>query len=118
MTEQGLRVRAAHGIRWTMVAAIASIITQAVQLVVLSRLLSPREFGLMGMVLVVVSFALAYTDLGISAAIIHRQDATSEQLSSLYWLNIVAGMAVFALVWLAVPLVAAYFREPALLPLV
>lgn len=110
-----LRHAAARGVRWTFLGTVATAVTQLVQLVVLSRLLAPRDFGIMGVLLVVTGFALAYTDLGISAAIVQRRDATREQLSSLYWLNVAMGAAVFAVAWAAAPLAVAFFREAALL---
>lgn len=117
MSATGLRQQAARGVRWTLLATVTTTTAQLLQLVVLSRLLSPRDFGLMGILLIITGLALAYTDLGVSAAIVHRQDATRHQLSSLYWLNLIAGAAVFALVWLVTPLVVRFFREPALAPL-
>lgn len=87
---------------------------QFMTLAVLARLLSPADFGLMGMIMVVMGFSQAFADMGISNAIIHRQDATRNQLSSLYWLNILAGVVVFFMVCLATPLVAAFYREPRL----
>lgn len=115
MSAGALRVQAARGVRWTAVSTMATAVAQLVQLVVLGRLLSPRDFGLMGVLLVVVGFALAYTDLGVSAAIVQRQDASRAQLSSLYWLNVGMGVAVFAVVWLTAPWTAAFFRESALI---
>ncbi|GMU26280.1 MAG: hypothetical protein AMXMBFR16_11850 [Candidatus Uhrbacteria bacterium] len=69
------------------------------------------------MVTVVVGFAQAYADAGISSAIIYRQDTTSEHLSSLYWLNILAGGVVFAVLWLLTPLIVGLFHELQLTPL-
>jgi O-antigen/teichoic acid export membrane protein len=68
----------------------------------------------MGMILVVIGFARLFADMGVSNAIIYRQDATREELSSLYWLNIIAGIAVFSIVCASVPLVAAFYHEPRL----
>lgn len=112
-----LREQAIKAVKWTSVSAVATTIIELPRLVILARLLSPQDFGLMAMVMVVIGFADVYTDLGISAAIIHRQDATREQLSSLYWLNIFAGGVVFALVWLSIPLITMFFHEPAIVPL-
>ncbi len=88
------------------------------QVAVLARFLSPSEFGLMGMLQVVVGFAQSFADMGITNAIIHRQCATREELSSLYWLNVFAGFATFALVVLSIPLIIAIFHEPRLKTLV
>ena len=90
---------AASGARWTTVSAACAAMIQVLRLVVLARLLSPSDFGLMAMAMIVIDTCQAYIDLGISAAIIHKQDATREHLSSLYWLNVFAGWAMFILIW-------------------
>ncbi len=87
---------------------------QFITLAVLARLLSPSDFGLMGMLMVVIGFAHAFADMGISNAIIHRQDATIDQLSSLYWLNIIAGVIVFCVVCASTPLIVRFYHEPQL----
>ncbi len=87
---------------------------QFATLAILARLLSPADFGLMGMIMVVIGFAQAFADMGISNAIIHRQDSTKDQLSSLYWLNIFAGIIVFCVVCAITPLVVLFYHEPRL----
>ncbi len=106
--------RAASGVAWTGTATVVTTGLQFVQLAVLARLLAPEDFGLMAMILVVLGFAHVFADMGMSNAIIHRQDTTRRQLSSLYWLNILVGLLVFGLVVASAPLVAAAFREPRL----
>ena len=112
-----LRERAAAGMRWTLGATICTTLGQALQLVALGRLLSPQAFGLMAMVLIIVGFVQAYTDLGLSGALVYRHDATEQQLSSLYWLNVVAGIVAAVLVYLLAPLVATLFGEVRLVEL-
>ena len=112
-----LTLRAVHGARWTTISTACITLIQILRLIILARLLSPRDFGLMAMTMIVIDACQAYIDLGISAAIIHRQDATKEQLSSLYWLNIFAGWAVFVIVLLCTPLIVMMFHEPRVSPL-
>jgi len=109
-----LRMQAVHGVKWTGTSALSTTALNYARLVVLIHLLSPRDFGLMGMVMVVVGLGQSFSDLGISFAIIWKQDATSEQLSTLYWLNIMAGVALFGIVIAISPLVSAFFHEPRL----
>ena len=113
-----LRRRATSGARWTGTATGLRIATQFVQLAILARLLRVEDFGLMAMVNVVLAFAQTFTDAGVSNAIIHYRDAKREELSSLYWLNVLAGVVVFVLVWVAAPLFAKIYRQPALEDLV
>lgn len=114
---KGLRRRATSGARWTGTAMAIRILLQFVQLAVLARLLRVEDFGLMAMVNVVLSFALAFADSGVSNAIIHYRDAKREELSSLYWLNVFSGVAVALLLWLLAPLIARVYQQPLLVDL-
>lgn len=91
-------------------AAVTAL--QLVKLAVLARFLSPEEFGLMAVVMVVIGFSQAFSDMGISNAIIHRQEITDIQLSSLYWLNIFSGMVLTGVVIALAPLVAMFYDQP------
>lgn len=109
-----LKQQAISGVRLSAMSMGAVTAFQFITLTVLARLLSPSDFGLMGMIMVVIGFAQAFADMGISNAIIHRQDATRDQLSSLYWLNILAGIFVFSAVCASTPLVVKFYAEPRL----
>lgn len=102
------------GIKWTSASTIVVTLVQLAQLAVLARLLQPSDFGLMAMGMVVIGFGQTFADMGVSNAIIHRQDATADQLSSLYWLNLAVGLVLFILVVALAPLVAAFYAEPRL----
>ncbi|MBM3299076.1 MAG: MOP flippase family protein, partial [Deltaproteobacteria bacterium] len=84
---------------------------------VLAHILSPEDFGLMGMVLVVIGIGQAFADFGLSQSIIWKQEANREQLSSLYCLNVLAGIGVFAVAIAISPLVSTFFRQPQLVGL-
>ena len=109
-----LKQQAVSGVKWSGASMGAVTTLQLVTLAVLARLLSPVDFGLMGMIMVVIGFAQVFADMGISNAIIHRRDTTRDQLSSLYWLNILAGVIVFFVVCASMPLVVGFYDEPRL----
>lgn len=109
-----LRSQATAGARWTALATTTRIITQFVQIAILARLLTVDDFGLFEMISVAVVFGQAFGDAGISNAIIHYQDATRRELSSLYWLNVLSGVVVGGLFLAAIPLIAGFYREPRL----
>ena len=102
------------GVKWTSTSTVITVVVQLGQLMVLARLLSAREFGLVAMVNIVLGLAQNISDMGVSAAVIHRQDVTKDQLSTLYWINILFGAFLYLLLLLFSPLVAAYFSEPQL----
>jgi len=82
--------------------------------VVLARLLSPQDYGMISMVLAVTAFAGLFRDFGLSTASVQRTDLTHEQLSTLFWINVFMGCGLTALVAALSPLVAKFYREPAL----
>ena len=113
-----LRAKTLSGVKWTTVSTIIVTLIQLLQLSILARFLAPTDFGLMAIVMVVIGFSQAFLDMGISNAIIHKQTITSEQLSTLYWLNIFAGFVLFFLVFVASPLVSIFYSEPELSKLI
>lgn len=112
MDEPGpsLRARAVAGTRWTAASALAIAAVQFVQVAVLSQLLTPRDFGLMAIVLVVTGLAQAFGDGGLNGAIMVRRIADSSTLSTLYWTNVGFGVAVALLIVAVSPLIAGFYR--------
>ncbi len=106
-----LKNRAVSGIKWTTFSSVIVAMLQILQLVILARLLDPSVFGLMAITSVVIGFAQAFLDMGISNAIIHKQEVSYTQLSTLYWLNILSGVVLFIIVSLCAPLVALFYQE-------
>lgn len=109
-----LKDKAINGAKWTTFSTAITTVLQFVQLIILARLLTPDVFGLMAIVMIVNSFALAFSDMGVSSAIIHRQNITNLQLSSLYWINIMAGIFVYLIIIVSIPGIVWVFNEPQL----
>lgn len=112
-----LKQKTITGIKWTTYATIIVTLLQLAQISILARFLDPSAFGLMALVMVVIGFSQAFLDMGISNAIIHKQEISHEQLSTLYWVNVGAGATLFAIVCAVAPLVASFYHEPELIPL-
>lgn len=107
-----LTVKARTGVKWTTAAAIVGAITQLLLTSVLAHFLRKKDFGLMAIALFVINFSQLFIDIGISNAIIYKKDVSHNQLSSLYWLNIILGILVFALLFIIAPAAAAFYKEP------
>lgn len=82
---------------------------------VLGRLLAPADYGLIGMVAVVTGFVSMFKDLGLSAATVQREEITSEQVSTLFWVNVALSIGVGLVTVALAPLVAWFYGEPKLL---
>jgi O-antigen/teichoic acid export membrane protein len=84
-------------------------------IMVMARLLTPKDFGLYAMVTTVTGFLWMFQDAGLSTATVQRQQITHAQVSNLYWVNIGVGGVTTLLVAALSPVVAWFFREPRLL---
>lgn len=113
-----LKNKALNGVKWTSLSSIITAIIGIAQLSILAHYLEASDFGLMAIVSVIIGFSALFMDLGISASIIHRQDITHIQLSSLYWLNIASGVLLFILIYSLAPIIAAFYNEHELVPII
>ncbi len=82
--------------------------------IVLARLLTPDDYGLVGMVTVVIGFVSMFKDAGLSIATVQEKEISHEQISTLFWLNMIIS-AILGLCILAVsPMVALFYGKPEL----
>src|SRR5262245_60662829 len=81
---------------------------------ILARLIAPEQFGLFIMVTAVTAVADQFRDLGLSAATIQRETIGSQEVSNLFWVNVLAGLFITAIVMILAPVVAVYYKEPKL----
>jgi O-antigen/teichoic acid export membrane protein len=110
-----LKGYAVRGGAITIGAQACSFLIQLTSVVVLARLLSPEAFGLIAMAAVVTGLVGLFNDLGLSQAVIQREDLTEAQLSSLFWINLGLSCALALVVVALAPLTALVYGEPELL---
>lgn len=113
-----LRERTYSAVRWTSAIAICRALLQLTQVVVLTRLLSPADFGLMAIVTVIIGISSQLTDGGLHRAYIQRQTVSPEERSSLYWLGVALGCVACLLLAGLSPLLAMIFGDSRLAPLI
>ena len=106
------------GVRWTSLATIFTAAFQILQISILARFLEYSDFGLLAIVMLVIGFSQIFSDMGISSAIIHKQNVTQKQLSTLYWLNIIASIFIYLLIVLLSPIIAEFYNEESLSSLI
>src|SRR5215472_17423652 len=92
----------------------ANFVLRLGSLMVLARLLGPKDFGLVGMVTAFTGVLTLFRDFGLSAAAIQKADVTEEQISTLFWINISVGVVLAILALAGAPAIAFFYREPRL----
>src|ERR1700747_74797 len=109
---QDLKARTIRGGLARLCAQGASFVLRVGSLMVLARLLDPKDFGLVGMVTAFTGVLTLFRDFGLSSAAVQRTIVTEEQITTLFWINLLLG-ALLALIALAMaPAIAAFYHEP------
>ena len=83
-------------------------------LMILARLLDPRDFGLVAMVTTVTGVVNLFRDFGLSTASVQRTTITDDEISTLFWINLLCGGVLTSLVLVAAPIIARFYHEPRL----
>lgn len=102
------------GIEWSAGAQIAKQILQFIISIILIRLLTPKDFGLIGMIMVFIGFASLFSEMGFGAALIQKKEIEERHLSSIFWLNIVTGLILTGILLAIAPVIATFYNEPRL----
>lgn len=106
-----LKDKVVSGIKWS---AISQAGRQGIQLfstIILANLLSPSDFGLVGMAMVVIGFINIFKDLGTAAAAIQHKELSDALLSSIFWVNAGFGTLAMIILFLIAPLAGLFYRE-------
>jgi PST family polysaccharide transporter len=111
-----LKQQATSGARWSGVSQVVRQLALLATTFVLTRLLDPSDFGLLAMATVVTGFVALFKDLGTAAAIIQRRELDDRLLSTIFWANLGVAIGLTSLVILIAPLLALFYREPQVVP--
>jgi teichuronic acid exporter len=109
---QTLKRRFITSILWLGSGSLAIQLISWASTIVVIRLLTPADYGLMAMSAIVISFLLMICDLGMGGAIIRMENIAHRQIRQILGIIIVINIASFGLTFLSAPLVAAFFGEP------
>lgn len=106
------------GITWTTISIFSRNLVKLLQVAILTRILSKEDFGTIAIASLFIGFTQVFMEMGLSAAIIHKQDITKKHYSSLFWLNVFSGVLLSTLVWFAAVWIAAYYNDESLVPII
>lgn len=109
-----LRARALRGSAWSLVEQATAQGIQFLITVVMARLLTPEDFGLMGMLGIFIVLSQSVLDAGLGMALIRKPDATHLDECSVFYFNLAMGGLLAALFHALAPAIAAFYRQPAL----
>lgn len=112
------RERAINGLKWSLIERLLTQGTQFLLTILIARLLSPSDFGLIGMLSIFIAISQTFVDSGFTSALIRKCDRTEVDFSTAFYFNIAIGAFVYILLVLASPYIADFYRQPILIPLI
>jgi O-antigen/teichoic acid export membrane protein len=106
------------GMAWVALGSGALAVLKLVALVLLTRLLTPADFGLMSAALVILTFSLNFSQLGLGPALVQRPRLEPHHISTAFVASTALGLLTAAIIWWGAPLLAEFFRMDRLVPIV
>lgn len=102
------------GVKWTFVQNVGLRLLTFVFTVILTRLLSPEEFGLMGMLSIFISISLVFISSGFADALVQKKDCTPDDYSTAFYFNVGVSVLIYLILFFTAPLIAEFYHEPQL----
>lgn len=96
---------------WSLVEKIISQLVGFIISIVLARLLTPEDFGIVGITIIFITISNVFIEAGIGNALIRKIDRTEEDLSTALYFNVAMSIVLYTLLWVISPLIAYYFEE-------
>lgn len=109
-----LKGRSVRGGVLTLTSQGAQFVMQSIATVVMARLLTPADFGLVMMVTAITNLGQAFADLGLSEATIQHPEISHNQVSTLFWINVAIGLTLTSITAAMAPVLAWFYHEPRL----
>lgn len=106
-----LTTKTVQGVGWSGISQVICLLLQLGITAILARLLTPKDFGLLAMVVVFTNLVMIFRDFGLTAALVQRKEITDEHLSSSFWVNVLTGLFLALLLAALSPAIAYFYGE-------
>ncbi|MBQ8035068.1 MAG: lipopolysaccharide biosynthesis protein [Bacteroidales bacterium] len=113
-----LKEKTAKGLGWGFIDNFVGTGITAVVSIILARILSPEEFGLVGMIAIFIALGNSLMDSGFSGALIRKENVTDKDLSTVFYTNLILSIIIYAILFVSAPFIAEFLNTPILVKLV
>ncbi|MEI7736900.1 MAG: oligosaccharide flippase family protein, partial [Ferruginibacter sp.] len=101
---------------WDYIGKFGNYLVSFLISIILTRLLVPDEFGIMAMVMVVITVAGIFLDMGFNRAIIQQKEISSVQLSTVFYINVAVSLVLMLLCFFSAGPLAVFYKQPLIKP--
>ena len=116
MSKGTLKEQTTTGVFWSSIERFSVQGVQFIVMLVMARLLTPEDYGVVGMLAVFIGLAQAFVDCGFSQALIRKKDRTEVDNSTVFYFNIVVSVIIYIGLYISAPLISRFYEMPSLTP--
>ena len=109
-----LKSKAINGVFWNSINNFAGLGVQFIVGIILARILSPREFGLIGMLAIFIAISQTFIDSGFTSALIRKKDCTQKDYSTVFYFNLGIGILAYIILFISAGGISNFFNQPEL----
>ena len=110
MPQKNLKQKAASGMVWTALQKYSTMFISFISGIILARLLTPYDYGCIGMLAIFMTLADAFIDGGFGSALIQKKRPTQEDYSTIFWWNLGMAALMYAILFISAPAIARFYR--------
>lgn len=114
---EGLRNTAVSGVIWSFVERFSVQGVQFVITIIMARILTPADYGLIGMLAIFMGVSQVFIDGGFSKALIQTKDKDERDFSTVFYINLGISLLVYAILFFSAPAIATFYNQPLLTPI-
>ena len=112
-----LKQKTVSGVSWSLIEQVLARGINFIIGIILARLLSPTDFGLVGMLGIFIGISQLFIDGGLASALIQKKSPSDKDFSTVYIINMSMSLVVYFVLFFIAPFVAAFYNQPLLKPL-
>jgi O-antigen/teichoic acid export membrane protein len=117
MAKQSLKSKTVKGVGWSAVDNITQHLVTFVVGIVLARLLSPEDYGLLGIIAIFTAVCQTLINGGFSSALIRKKDVTDDDYNTVFIVNLIMSLLLYGVIFICAPLIAEFFKREELIAL-
>lgn len=115
---ENLKAKTAKGVGWGFADNVLGLGITAVANIILARILSPADFGIIGMTAIFMTLSTSLVDSGFTGALTRKKDTVKADFDTVFYFNLAVSCLLYAVLFLCSPFIARFFREPILVPVI
>ena len=115
--EESLKNKTVKGTIWSSIERFSVQGIQFIVMIIMARILTPEDYGLIGMLTVFIAISQSLVESGFSQALVRKLDRSEVDNSTVFYFNVVVGCVLYVVLFLCAPVIARFYKEPILIPI-